>query len=256
MHSLNKLDIINPFKGAEIYYKSVTDSTMNDAKKLLGSNPESGTVVSAGEQLSGRGRAAGRKWFGGRGESLMFTLVLREADIPFFKTLFPLYAGYCIMSCLEKYYGAECLVKWPNDVLAGDKKISGILCENTDSYILCGCGINLNQREFPRFNDYSEKSSGRTPVSLYQLKGKDTDSNDFLIQLLYIIKKNLGTAEWKDSLEKKLYRSGENIVLDEGIPGKSERIEGLVKGLGDYGQLLIREKGSVKLREVYSGEIL
>lgn len=256
MQDLHKLDILNPFQGAEIYYKTVTDSTMNDARKLLGSNPLSGTVVSAGEQRSGRGRVAGRKWLGGSGESLMFTLVIREADVPFFKTLFPLYAGFCIMICLEKYYGAECLVKWPNDVLSGEKKISGILCENTDSFILCGCGINLNQREFPGFSNLSEKSSGRSPVSLYQLRGKDTDSNSFLIKLLDTLKNNLGTAAWKDFLEKRLYRYGENIVFNEGLPGKSERIEGVVKGIGDYGQLLIREKGTGTLREVYSGEII
>ena len=250
------LNLRNPFVGAEIFYKDITDSTMNDARKLLVNNPESGTVVVAGEQLSGRGRVAGRKWLGGKDESLMFTLMIREEDVPFFKTLFPLYAGFCIMNCLEKYYGTECRVKWPNDVLVDGRKISGILCENTDRYILCGCGINLNQKESPGFDKLSEKSLGRSPVSLYQLKNKETDSNDFLIKLLDMVKNNLGTVTWKDSLKKKLYRAGENIVLHEGIPGKSERIEGIVKGLGDYGQLIISEKETGAFREVYSGEII
>ena len=256
MDSLHKLNIENPFKGAEIYYKETTDSTMNDARSLIDDKAESGTVISAGEQLSGRGRASGRKWLGGRDESLMFTLILREEDISFYKTLFPLYAGYCIMSCLHKYFGIECLVKWPNDVLAEGRKISGILCENTGSYILCGCGINLNQKEFPDLKNSSKSFSGRPPVSLYQLTGKETDFNDFLLKLLDIIKSGLGSDGWKNIIEGRLFLSGENALLSEGVPGKSERIEGTIKGLGEYGQLIIEEKGTGKQREVYSGEII
>lgn len=172
------LDIINPFNGAKIYYKNETDSTMNDARNLICDNPESGTVVSAGEQLTGRGRVAGRSWQGGKDLSLMFTLLIKEAELPFYKTLFPLFAGFCIMNCLKKHYSIESSVKWPNDVLVKGNKISGILCENTDSFILCGCGINLNQTDFPDMNQkITAKSDAGTrffnmsknPVSLYQL---------------------------------------------------------------------------------------
>ncbi len=254
------LNIANPFKGAVVYYKDVTDSTMNDARTLIRNNPLSGTIVSAGEQLEGRGRIAGRKWLGGKNESLMFTLLIKEEDISFFKTLFPLYAGFCIMKCLEKYYNIESTIKWPNDVLVKGEKISGILCENTDRYILCGCGINLNQKDFHEFSTSSGKSAAgiqhsgaRRPVSLYLLTGKETDPSDFLVKLLDIFSTEINECDWKDILEKRLYMYGENAVIREGIPGKTERIEGLIKGLGEYGQLLIEEKG--KLREVYSGEI-
>ena len=260
---MQKLDIVNPFNSAEIYYKTVTDSTMNDARALIINAPESGTVVSAGEQLKGRGRAPGRRWIGGKNESLMFTLIIREADIPFFKTLFPLYAGFCLMECLEKYYSIESRVKWPNDVLVEGEKISGILCENTDSYILCGFGINLNQKDFNEFCDPEGKtddgirhSGARTPVSLYMLRGRDTEPSDFLIKLLALLKEKITDNEWKRKLEKKLYMYGENAVIREGIPGKTERIEGVIKGLGEYGQLVIAEKRGGKLREVYSGEII
>ena len=261
---LQASDIENPFEGAKIYYKNVTDSTMNDARSLISDNPVTGTVVSAGEQLSGRGRVYGRKWQGGRDLSLMFTLLLKEDDIPFYKTLFPLFAGFCIMNCLEKHYSIKSRVKWPNDVLVQGNKISGILCENTDSYILCGCGINLNQKDFPVLNPVADEktenrgklsNTSKNPVSLYQLTGKTTKSDDFLVKLLEEFRAGENSSEWKKKLADKLYLKGEYAVISEGIPGKSEKIEGLIEGLGEYGQLILKDIGSGNLREVYSGEI-
>ncbi len=254
------INIENPFKNAEIYYKSVTDSTMNDARSLILDNPESGTVVFAGEQLSGRGRIPGRKWYGGKDLSLMFTLLFKEKDIQFYKTLFPLFAGYCIMSCLKNCFSIESRVKWPNDVLVGGKKISGVLCENTDSYILCGCGINLNQRDFPRFDiDNAEDSKkqqtvSKKAVSIYQITGKNTAPEEILIKLLKEFKYSIVSLKWKALLEKNLYLKDKYAVVDNGIPGKSKKIKGFIEGIGDYGQLFVREERGL-LHEVYSGEI-
>ena len=169
------------------------------------------------------------------------------------------------MSCLEKHFSVSSMVKWPNDVLTGGRKISGILCENTDRYILCGCGINLNQKEFPELNccadgkscsDGMIAGSAKKAVSLYQLSGKNTDPDDFLIKLLDGFQTGLDSLDWKPILEKNLYLKGEHAVVSEGIPGRSERIEGLIKGIGEYGQLIIEEKSKGTLREVYSGEII
>lgn len=241
-----KLD--NPFSEGKIYFKESTDSTMNDARTLIPDNPPSGTVVLTSHQTAGRGRVKGRKWLDEKGKSLMFTLLLKESDIGFFKTLFPLYAGYSIHTLLEKDYGINSAVKWPNDVLVDGKKISGILCENTDNYILCGIGMNLNQEKFPGFE-------GKQPVSLLQLTGGKTEAADILIRLLKIITSGLNSFNWKGILEEKLYMKGENVILCEGLPGDGERIEGVISSLGEYGQLIIKEKKTGKLRNVYSGEI-
>ena len=242
------LNLSNPFGAGKIYYKEQTGSTMADAKALIPDHPESGTVVTADEQVSGRGRVEGRKWLGGKGESLMFTVLINESDISFFKTLFPLYAGYCVMKFLQDCFSIKGLVKWPNDVLVNGDKISGILCENTDSYIMCGIGLNLNQQKFPDID-------GRKAVSLYQLTGDKYNPSELLVKLLKTIYSELDSVLWKNTLEEKLYLKGENAVLSEGIPGKSERIEGQIKGIGDYGQLIFMEKGSGEIRNVYSGEI-
>ncbi len=65
----------------------------------------------------------------------------------------------------------------------------------------------------------------------------------------------MASSEWKNTLEKNLYLKGEHAVISEGIPGKSERIEGIIEGLGEYGQLMLKESAAGGLREVYSGEI-
>lgn len=242
------LNLDNPFSEGKIYFKEYTDSTMHDARTLIPDNPPSGTVVLTSHQTAGRGRVVGRKWFDEKGKSLMFTLLLKESDIGFFKTLFPLYAGYSILAFLEKEYGIRSAVKWPNDVLADGRKISGILCENTDNYILCGIGLNLNQEKFPSLE-------GKQPVSLLQLTGEKTEAAVILIKLLEIILSGLNSINWKGILEEKLYMKGENIILCEGLPGHGERIEGVISSLGEHGQLIIKEKKTGKLRDVYSGEI-
>ena len=243
------LNLENPFGGSRIYYRELTDSTMNDARSLISDNPPTGTVVLADEQTAGRGRVEGRKWIAARGQSLLFTALIRESDIGFNKTLFPLYAGYCVLTALDKHFGIEGKVKWPNDVLVGGRKISGILCENSDSYILCGIGLNLRQETFPLL----EKNRG---VSVFQLTGEECSPSDFLLKILSTVRDGLGNCEWAAVLEKRLYMKGENVLFCEGLPETGNHLEGVIKGIGAYGQLQIVDRLTGSVRDVYSGEIL
>jgi len=251
---MQKLNMENPFsKGAgekaEIYYKELTDSTMNDARRLIGEKVPTGTAVLASEQTAGRGRVEGRKWISAKDESLMFTMLVKTSDIGFNLTLFPLFAGFAIAGFLEKEYGIKAKIKWPNDVLIDGRKISGILCENSSGYILCGIGLNCSQR-------HAGEIAGNRAVSICELNGEAPDIRLTLSGLLGFMKDNWNSTVWKDKVEEKLYMKGLNVLLCDGLPDSGKRIEGIIEGIGGDGELIITEKHSGLLRKVYSGEIL
>ncbi|MDR2103889.1 MAG: biotin--[acetyl-CoA-carboxylase] ligase, partial [Treponema sp.] len=73
---MKKISLVTPFF-APIYHRETTSSTMSDARLLAVRGEPHGTVVMADVQEEGRGRIRGRLWVSGRGESLLFTILLR-----------------------------------------------------------------------------------------------------------------------------------------------------------------------------------
>ena len=110
-------------------------------------------MVSADSQSGGRGRE-GRGWSSAPGLGLYATFAFRLADarrLP----LLSIASGVAVADMLNAWTGREFTLKWPNDILAGGKKIAGILCENMvkGETITClvGIGVNVNQEveDFP-----------------------------------------------------------------------------------------------------------
>lgn len=121
------------------------DSTNRWAKAHLEEFGAVGAVWTM-NQTAGRGRL-GRAWANAAGRALYYTAVLRRplAD----PAALPLYASLALGRVLRARYGVTAQVKWPNDLLLGNKKIAGILCESVADgagrAILCGIGVNLAQ---------------------------------------------------------------------------------------------------------------
>jgi len=91
-----------------------------------------GTIVVADHQEAGRGRA-GRRWEAAPGTALLVSFVLRPNPV------LSLAAGVAAAeSC-----GPEVRLKWPNDLLTGERKVGGILVEASPLRAVCGIGINL-----------------------------------------------------------------------------------------------------------------
>ncbi len=129
-----------------IVHREVTDSTNRDAR---GGAP--GDVFTADFQTAGRGRLD-HKWLSGKGENLMMSAVVSVAGLtPDHVATFPLVVGLSVCEALERMLpeDAVALVKWPNDVLVGGRKISGILCELDGDKIIAGVGVNVLQTKFP-----------------------------------------------------------------------------------------------------------
>ena len=129
------------------------DSTNEEAKRQAEKGTGHGTLIWAKSQSSGKGRR-GREWYSPAGSSIYMTLLLKP-DIPAEKaSMFTLVAALAVSKGILRACGLETFIKWPNDIVAGGKKLCGILTELvlSEGHISClviGMGINVFQESFP-----------------------------------------------------------------------------------------------------------
>lgn len=163
-----------------------TDSTNRYLREL---KAEGGVLVQTDYQTAGRGCGTNR-WESERGQNLLFSLLIHPKQVPASKQfLISMVTANSISKVVSKYV-ENVSVKWPNDIYAGDRKICGILIQNTlqggtikDSVI--GVGLNVNQLRFV--------SDAPNPVSLANLTGRTFDREQLLHELLEAFE-----AEWAD----------------------------------------------------------
>src|SRR6202044_1415756 len=110
-------------------------------------------VLAAEEQTAGRGRG-GRTWVSRPGASLTFSVLLRPVTVPpSSRGWLPLLTGVAVAAGVRSASGVAAGLKWPNDVLVGDRKLAGILAEqSTDGdTVVVGVGLNVatEERELP-----------------------------------------------------------------------------------------------------------
>lgn len=144
-HELN-----TEFIGNKIIHFDTIDST-NDYAKEIGHTTTEGTIVISEEQTKGKGRL-GRQWQSKSHEGIWMSIVLKPNIMPYKAPFITLIAGASITSALNKL-GVETLIKWPNDIILNNKKISGILTELSAeiervNHIVLGIGINVKTMEF------------------------------------------------------------------------------------------------------------
>lgn len=120
----------------------VTPSTNDEAKKAAEAGEAEGLVICARTQTAGRGRH-GRGWESPEG-NLYCSMLLRPGgnarDLGAYGFVAALAVHDVVKELLPR---AAITLKWPNDVLAGSKKISGVLLEAGEGYLICGIGLNI-----------------------------------------------------------------------------------------------------------------
>ena len=175
--------------GRHFYSLDTIDSTNRYALELARSGEPQGTVVAADYQTGGKGRL-NRSWISPPGKNLLFSIILYPqktiesaqkitlgAAVSVHKTITQLLAGLAIKdNTLE--------VKWPNDVIANDKKLCGILTEsvlknNRIAALVMGFGINLNM-------DPEDAGPDLAPgvISLKRIIGQEINRSGFLAAFL------------------------------------------------------------------------
>jgi BirA family biotin operon repressor/biotin-[acetyl-CoA-carboxylase] ligase len=118
-------------------------STNDEARRLAGDGAAHGTVIHADEQTAGRGRLA-RTWFSPPG-NLYLSILLRLNLPPDRMAEISFLTAVAVAETVEKLLPRRIrpVLKWPNDVLVADAKISGILIESQDDAIIVGIGLNV-----------------------------------------------------------------------------------------------------------------
>ncbi len=139
------------FNPQVIRYQSLL-STNTEAARLAAQGAEEGLCVVAAEQTAGRGRLQ-RSWVSPRGAGLYCSILLRPT-IPLEQwPLITFAAALAVNEALRQACDLETDIKWPNDLLASERKICGILAETVDTErgraVVVGVGINLTKAAFP-----------------------------------------------------------------------------------------------------------
>ena len=134
-------------RAPRVYYYPEVHSTMDVAMELARAGCPDGTVVVAERQTKGRGRLQ-RVWQSTPG-GLYFTMVLRPKIDPSSSPLINLAASVDLAGVIESLYNIRPQLKWPNDVLVGERKLAGILSQMVGDpdrieFINLGIGINVN----------------------------------------------------------------------------------------------------------------
>src|SRR5262245_36865901 len=140
---------------APVHFVAATGSTNTDLWRLAEDGAPEWTVLAAGTQRAGRGRL-GRTWTSLPGESLFVSVLLRPGIDPSEAPLASLAAAVAMAeACRAAGIDAGC--KWPNDLVAGGRKLAGVLPEASVqgqalSFVVLGTGVNLSQveKDFPQ----------------------------------------------------------------------------------------------------------
>ena len=137
----------------KLHFAAVSDSTNTDAREAARAGAPHGAVYFADEQLAGRGRG-GHAWHSAQGEGLYVSVLLRPTIPAVRLPLLPLAAGLAAAQAIAATTSLNIDLRWPNDLLIGERKVGGILVESKTegagvAFAVVGIGINVHQRRFP-----------------------------------------------------------------------------------------------------------
>lgn len=229
-----------------------TDSTNEEAKRAARDGAPEKSVFIAEHQTCGKGRL-GRGWDSQRGEAVEMSVLLRPRFAPNKAPAITFAAALGLLSAVKRICGVKAQIKWPNDIVYEGKKLCGILTEMSSDmdhveYIVCGMGLNVNQKDFP--DGVKERA-----ISLRMITGERLDRQEIsaaLIRDVFMyceryIKEGIGCIF--DEYCKNSAIIGKEILILCG----SEEMTGVCEGFSEDGSIVVRtEQG---LREFCAGEV-
>lgn len=245
-HNL-KTDMI----GKNIIHFEILDST-NDYLKNIGNDVPEGTVVISEEQTKGKGRL-GRQWNSKSREGIWMSIILKPDIIPYKAPFITLIAGASIVKALNNLK-VETKIKWPNDIIINNKKVSGILTELSAeveriNYVVVGIGINVKNLDFDK--ELEEKATSLYKENYYLSR------IDIISQVLYEFEKLYNEYIENDNRETtlKICREYSAIINKDIYVFKGDEKE-LVKciDINDDGNLIVRDSNNEE-KEIISGEV-
>ncbi len=212
----------------------------NDYLKELSAiqHVENFTIAVAEHQTQGRGQM-GTQWQTQQGKNLTFSVLVKDLLLEI-NAIFYLNAAVAVsvIDALEKFNIPGLTIKWPNDILAGNKKLGGILIENNirsngEIHSVVGIGINVNQTNFEGLPK---------ATSLALVSAKEFDKNEVLIAIAENLKRNLSRLLHKDTdaiwdkYLPRLYKKNIPMTFEK----EGMRFMGIIKGVSKNGSLEVQ----------------
>ena len=227
---------------------NVCTSTNDIAFNAALSGEVEGTSYLAHTQTEGRGRNE-NKWTSSKGNLFLSTIIKPKSDKSLWHQL-SVIVGFSIVQVLVDLGVNSNLIdlKWPNDVLVDNKKISGVLLESSDNFIIVGIGLNILKTPI------LETKWGTTKLKDH-LKGSINIKNIGLkilnkVFYNYYSWEKFGFVFFKEDINKKMFNINKNIIIN--VNSKSNLLNGVFLGIGDSGG--IKVKTNSKITEYLSVE--
>lgn len=237
-----------------IFTYDTLEST-NDKAKEIAAYSEEGTVILAREQTKGKGRL-GRVWSSTKDKDILMSIILKPEiqikDIPKITLV-----GATAINMALRDIGIDSQIKWPNDIVIENKKVSGILTEMSSNsrdinYVIMGIGINVNQdiQDIPKELQYKS-------TSLKIVKNSVIDRRELLNNILERFRTLYMPFRSNGDMEKviNIYRENSIVIGKEilVIKGKDKIRKGVAIDINHRGELLVEFPEG--LEEICSGEV-
>jgi len=220
-----------------IHLDSVSSTNSYASKLLKEEKPTEGTIIISDDQSGGKGIGS-NAWESEKGKNLTFSLILYPDFLDVSKQFM---ISKVIALGIQKYLDFKTRhisIKWPNDIYYNDKKIAGILIENSISgskinHTIVGIGININQTEF--------LSDAPNPVSLKQIIGDDFYLHDELVELKYHLAKYYNRLKYKHfkEINREYLLNLFRYKVWNDFKTKDTLFRGKITGVNEYGHLQI-----------------
>ena len=245
-------DILAPFISGTVFAGQVrhyfrAGSTNALALEAGAAGEPEGRVFLAEEQTAGKGRG-GHSWYSARAEGIYCSVLLRPELPPAKVLLLSLAAGLAVRSAVIQVTGLTPDLKWPNDLLLGEKKFCGILTEMHSEAtrvrdVVVGVGLNVNQKTFPTEIDQPATSlllESGTQCSRVELAGALLKSLDREYRAF------LADPDARDSILQRFQEFSSWTNGSAVRVGDDEVFSGITEGLDSQGFLLVRTSQGVK----------
>ena len=240
--------------GRPVVYYDELASTNLQAKLDAENGAGEGTLIVADMQTAGRGRK-GKGWSSPAGTNVYFTLILKPDYDVEQASMVTLVMGMAVAEGIRATCGVDARIKWPNDIVAGGRKLCGMLAEMSVErefihYVVVGVGINVKEQVFP-------EEIADTATSLWQECGRKVSRGQLIVNVMKAFEARYKVFCGSRSLSG-LVEGYKGMLVNKNrevrvLDPKGE-FRGVSRGINEKGELLVElEDGSVTA--VYAGEV-
>ena len=225
----------SPTRFGEVRWFPELDSTNRYLLDEARAGAPAGLVAVADHQTAGKGRLD-RAWVAPPGASLLVSVLLRPSIAVEHRHVVVMAAGLAMAESVEVVTGVIAGLKWPNDLMVGDRKLAGVLAEAAGDALVVGVGLNVEWHEVPE-----DLAAIATACNLEG--GHALDRRKVLDAFLAGYSRHLDDlVVARDAYRARLQTTGRRVRLEQG----AGTLTGTARGVDDAGRLVLeRDDGSV-----------